>query len=330
MKMAQLLLVALIATLAACSTTTAPDSTAAAASPAPEPAQAPPFAVLTASLDLAAGTLSKVRNISRSLGYNSQPAFVDDGSAVLYVSDRSGSINVYRYEFADGKTTAVTATRENIYSPRPLSDGSGFSAIRVVTPNANGAEDKAPPLWRFGWDGKPIAPLYDVKSVGYYALVSSHLAAFFIVDGDAKRNAHTAVLADRVTGKTTLLTGKPGRSLGRSPDGKRATFVDKTDPQHWVIAAMGPGDEKPIVLVETLALPPGGKEEDRSEDYCWLPDGSLLMASGGKFFRWDGKPGSGFALFADVGELGGEVRRIAVSRDGTRLAFAVQLDVNPR
>jgi hypothetical protein len=58
-----------------------------------------------------------------------------------------------------------------------------------------------------------------------------------------------------------------------------------------------------------------------------MPDGSVLIGSEAKFFRWDGKPGSGFKLFADPGKLPGHIiRNIAVSRDGTQLAFAVQLE----
>jgi hypothetical protein len=166
--------------------------------------------------------------------------------------------------------------------------------------------------------------------IGYYAWVNTQWAAFFIVDGDAQRNAHTAVLADRVSGQTRLLTDKPGRSLGRTPDGQRASFVDKRDTQRWVIAAMGPADVQPVVLVETVAAAAGTPEVDRSEDHCWLPDGSVLMAQGTKFYRWDGKPGRGFVPFADVGDLGGPIKRIAVSADGTRIAFVVQRADSPR
>ena len=57
------------------------------------------------------------------------------------------------------------------------------------------------------------------------------------------------------------------------------------------------------------------------------------MAQGTKFYRWDGKAGHGFVLFADVanlGDLGGTVKRIAVSADGTRIAFVVQRAAAPR
>jgi hypothetical protein len=291
--------------------------------------EAPPKTqIFLAPLDLGRETVGAPRPITDHPGYNNQPSFTNDGSALLFVSNRSGSINVFRYTIATGATAAITATRENLYSPQELPDGSGFSAVRVVTPNANGAEAKGPPIWRYGWDGQPVAPMTDVRAVGYYAWVNDQLAAYFVVGSDADIDANTAVLADRVTGKTRLMTGKPGRSLGRTPDGRRASFVDKTDPQRWVVAAMGADDDRPVVLVATPAGPPGEPEADRSEDYCWLPDGSLLMAHGSVLYRWDGRAGSAFQRFADAGKLGGSIKRLAVSRDGRQLAFVVQAALN--
>lgn len=318
---------------AACSTVTqqaavkAPDQAPEKATEKAPPAAPPQTQIFLVALDLQRGTVGTPRAITGHPGYNNQPSFVNDGSALLFVSNRSGSINVFRHAIASGTTTAVTATTENLYSPQELPDGSGFSAVRVVTPNANGAEATAPPIWRYNWQGQPVAPMTDVRVVGYYTFVNEKLAAFFVVDSDSARNANKAVLADRVTGRTRLMTDKPGRSLGRTPDGRRASFVDKSDPQRWVVAAMGADDDKPVVLVATPQGPAGEPEADRSEDYCWLPDGSLLMAQGSRLLRWNGQAGSGFEPDADVGDVGGAIKRLAASRDGRQLAFVVQAAV---
>jgi WD40-like Beta Propeller Repeat len=290
-------------------------------------ADAPPdVAVFVARLDIAAGKVSDARNITPGKGNNFQPAFTPDGSAVVYTSGRSGSNNIYRHDLAKGTTTAVTATTENLYSPTPLADGSGFSAIRVITADpAYGIEMNEPSVWLFGWDGKPIAPVVPTKRIGYNVWIGPDLLAAFIVDDVPQRNDHRAVLVQRTTGQQTLLTTKPGRSFGRTPDGKRATFVDQTDPKRWVIAKMGLGDAKPQVLVETPPLPEGEKEANRSQYFVWLPDGSMLMARGHLFLRWDGKQGGSFQPLADLPELGGAIRNIAVSADGKRLAFSVLL-----
>lgn len=291
-------------------------------------ADAPPdVAVFVARLDLPAAKIADARNITPGKGSNFQPAFTPDGAAVVYTSGRTGSNNIYRHDLATGSTAAVTATSENLYSPTPLADGSGFSAIRVITADpAYGIEMNEPSLWRFGWDGKPVAPVVPTKRIGYHAWINPDLIAAFVVDDVPQRNDHRAVLIDRKTGQQTLLTAKPGRSLGRAADGKRAVFVDQTDANRWVIAAQGLGDAKPQVLVETPPLPEGDKPANRPQYFVALPDGSMLMARGHLFLRWDGKPGSGFQPFADLPELNGAVRNIAASADGKKLAFSVTLN----
>jgi hypothetical protein len=286
----------------------------------------PDVAVFTARLDLVARRVSDVENITPGKGANFQPSFTRDGAAVLFASDRSGSNNVWRHDLASGKTTAVTNTPHNLYSPTPLPDGNGFSAIRVVDADpAYGIESKQPSLWRFGWDGEAIAPVVPVMRVGYHAWVDEQRLALFIVDDVPERNAHRAVLFNRATGKSTPLTDKPGRSLGRTPDGQRALFVDQTDAEHWRLCAQGEGETSARVLVETPAGPAGAKDTNRPQYFAALPDGSVLMARGILLLRWDGQPGSSFEMMAPLPQLGGAIRNIAASPDGTRLAFSVTL-----
>ena len=297
-------------------------TTAAAADEAPKD-----IAVFVAKLNLASGTVSGVRNITPGKGANFQPSFTADGSAVLFVSDRAGTANIYRHVLASGETSAVTTTKESLYSPTVLPDGSGFVAVRVVTADPYyGLEAKEPSLWRFAWNGKPVGPLVDTRRIGYYGWVGDQHLAMFLVDEVAQRNAHKAVLMNRVTGKVTLLTNKPGKAFGRTLDGKRVTFVDQADPKRWIIAAMGPDDTKPEVLVDTAVGKAGEAESDRSQYFVGLPDGSMMMANGTRLFRWDGVKGSSFQPFADLGKLGGSIKNLAASRDGTQLAFSVLMD----
>ncbi|MFG6466022.1 TolB family protein [Roseateles sp. BYS87W] len=282
--------------------------------------------MFTARLNGATGQVSEVTNITPVKGANFQPSFTRDGQAVLFASDRTGSNNVYRYDLASGATTALTATPHNLYSPTPLPDGSGFSAVRVVEADpAYGIESKQPSLWRFGWDGQEIAPVVPVMRVGYHAWVDGERLALFIVDDVAERNAHRAVLFNRSTGKSTPLTDKPGRSLGRSADGRRALYVDQTDPEHWQLCAQGEGETTPQVLVETPVGPDGVKDPNRSQYFAALPDGSVLMARGALVLRWSGKPGARFEPLAELPGVNGNIRNLTASPDGKRLAFSVTL-----
>ncbi len=110
------LVVAAVAVLvAACQATpaSAPVATtpvAAVAAPAtPAPPARPDSDIYLASLDLAAGTVGAATNVTRYTGYDNQPAFVPGADALWFVSDRSGSTDVYRYDIASAATTRPTA-----------------------------------------------------------------------------------------------------------------------------------------------------------------------------------------------------------------------------
>ena len=273
--------------------------------------------IFLADLDLKAGTASKVRNIVPHKGYNNQPAFMPDGSAILFVSDRTGSTDVYRYDVRSGATTQVTATKDAEFSPTPLADGSGFTVTRVADPARTGeAYTETQQLWKYGYDGKPQANMLPLGRIGYHAWQGNGKVALFLVGNEEQKKPHTLVLAQAGSDRTALFSEAPGRSLGRTPDGK-VSFVDKSDAKQWKVSAIGANDSKPQVLVNT----PGGD----SEDYAWLPDGSLMMGKGSQLWRWDGKAGSPMRMFADVGDVGGDIKRLAVSPDGKHLAFVVQM-----
>jgi Tol biopolymer transport system component len=301
----------------------APAAPVAPVAPAAPAAAAPPQSdVFLADLNIGARTVTKVRNISNHAGYNNQPAFTKD--AVLFVSDRTGSTDVYHHDIASGKTTQVTVTTAAEFSPTPSSDGKSFTVTRVADPDAKDTYTDSQQLWRYGMDGKPQAQVLVAGRVGYHTWIDATHVAMFLVGDDGKKVPHTLVLADLKTGASTLLNSAPGRSLGRTPDGKRVSFVDKTDAANWVVSAMKAGDTKPTVLVATPPKLPDEKESARSEDYCWLPDGSMMMAKGSTLLRWDGKIGTGLKVFAELGDLGGNIKRLAASKDGKRIAFVVQ------
>src|SRR5262249_37000213 len=137
------------------------------------------------------------------------------------------------------------------------------------------------------------------------------------------------VMATVPDGTTVPLAQDIGRSLGRAPNG-RVTFVDQSNKDSWNVATIAPGESTPKVLVP---VPKGSADEkpgDRSQDFRWLPDGTLLMANGNRLLRWNGKPGSDWQTLATFTDLPGKIRRLAVSRDGKRVAFVVEMRAEPK
>lgn len=306
-------------------------------SPAPTPTPAPVatqadepmpnFEVFLSSFDLAKGKVGAAKNISGQPGYDNHPAFFPNNQSLYYISDRAGQNDVFRYDIQSARTTQVTASKEAEYSPVPLADGSGFSVVRVATPNAQGADSTNPPLWRYSNDGKPGEPLVELTNIGYYAWIDKSHVALFVVGDAEKQQPNRLVLADTSTGKITPLADSPGRRLSRAPDG-RVTFVNQSDPKHWQISTIAAGDQAATVLVAMPVSEADQQAQDFSEDYAWLPDGSILMAKGNVLLRWNGKPGTGFVRFAEVPNLGGDIKRLVASNDGKHLALVVQL-ANP-
>lgn len=255
-------------------------------------------------------------NISSNAGYDNQPSFLPDGSAVLFSSNRDGKqTDIYRYTIATKALTQVTKTAESEYSPIVTPDGKTFSVVRV---EADGTQR----LWRFDLDGtNPRLVLEHVKPVGYHAWIdATHLALFVLGSGGSPA---TLQIADTQTGLATVAATGIGRSILIRP-GK------------GTVSYLATGDT-PRVLKEldvrtgtsaTITQPVQG-----SQDTAWTPEGMLLMSSGVTIHSWT--PGSAswanFATLGDVDKRGGEpppavanITRMSVSPDGRWIAFVAE------
>ncbi len=270
--------------------------------------------VYVADIDIAAGSVKNVRNITQRLGYDNQPSFSADGKSILFVSDRSGSTDVYRYDLATATTLQITDTEESEFSPTPMNDGKSFSAVRVGKPRADGEEyTESQQLWRYDFTGRAIAPVLGIRRVGYHCWLDEGLVALFIVGNDEKGLPHRLIAADLASRQTVDLASNIGRTLKRTPDG-RLSFVDKSDSTSWMISTIAQGDDKPTPLIAT----PEG-----SEDFCWLPDGTMISVRCNSLVQWKFGTTTTFTPFAILAELTGTIVRVTANDEGTRIAFVL-------
>ena len=272
-------------------------------------AQAPPdteifLAPLTGSgPNLAVGA---PLNITSSPGYDNQPFFTPDGRAILFTSARGGKqTDIYRYDIATKQTARVTDTPESEYSPTVTPDG-GISVIRV---EADGTQR----LWRFAMDGSdPKVLLADVKPVGYHAWSDAHTLALFVLGTPA-----TLQVADTRTGRARVAASDIGRSVQSIPGGRTISFTQRLrsgGESSLSIREIDPATDR----VTPLTTAPGGSAD---ADCAWTPDGALLVAAGGKLYRWT-RGAAGWTAIADLERLGLRgVSRLAVSPDGRWLAI---------
>jgi hypothetical protein len=70
------------------------------------------------------------------------------------------------------------------------------------------------------------------------------------------------------------------------------------------------------------AVRPIIQSKDNKKDYAWMSDGSLLIGSGHKLFRFDEKSDKTWQEIADLSSFGiKDITRMAVSPDGKYLAL---------
>lgn len=236
-------------------------------------------------------------------GYDNQPHFTPDGTALLYTSiGPDGQADTWRYTILDGRRSRLTRTPESEYSPTVMPGDTTFSVVRVEA-------DSAQRLWMFDLrtGGEPRLLLPHIEPVGYHAWADGRTVAVFVL-GDPP----TLRLARLPTGASTVVARGIGRSLQRIPGGRTISFVHKVDEESWWVAELDPETGERTRLIRT----PAG-----SEDHAWAPDGTLLMARGSRLLAWRrGDDGwTEIADFAPGGPTG--ITRLAVSPDGRHLAL---------
>lgn len=241
-------------------------------------------------------------DITNRPGYDNQPSFAPDGRSLLYTSIREDAqADTYRYDIAAASTERVTHTTESEYSPTYVPQGDGFSVVRVES-------DSTQRLWRFSSSGAdPQLVVETVKPVGYYAWGDDHVVVLYVLGSPA-----TLQLADLATGQVRVAATDIGRSLHRVPGHHAVSYLQHQEGEDWTIEELDLSSGAARPLVRAL---------DGSQDYAWMPDGSMLMAQGTVLYRWSG-PGASWTEVTDLATAGvGRVTRLAVSAKGDWLAF---------
>lgn len=283
---------------------------AAVASPAPAMAQAMPPGtdIWLAPLERRGDSLvvGPAENVTHRAGYDNQPAFLLDASALLYTSiGADGQADVWRYDIATRRTSRVTATPESEYSPTPMWDGKRFSAVRVE-------RDSAQRLWSFALDGRdPRLLLPAIQPVGYHAWLGSRRLALFVLGTPATLHVVNADgTGDEVRARDV------GRAIQRVPGKNWYSFAQRENGRELWITAQPFEGGPPSELVRAPA---------DNEYHAWTPDGALLSASEGAIVQWNTLTGDDGA-WVPIAVVPGvkNISRLAVSLDGRWLAFVAE------
>ena len=241
-------------------------------------------------------------NITKRKGYDNQPYFMPDGKSLMYVAwtDTIQS-DIYQFEFDSKKTSRITSTLESEYSPALSPDEKNLCVVRVD-------RDKGQRFYTMPVSASSEAKaLTGTDSIGYYCWLDDHTLAMFILG-----NAMTLQSLDIRTGTRSLIASDVGRCLKRSPDGKKLYFVIKQNENEWSVFSY---DKESKTINKVVATLP------KSEDFTILPDGSFLMGSKGKLYRFVQQDGEGWTELADFSAALGDFYRVSINVKGDKLAM---------
>jgi len=262
------------------------------------------FDILLAPIKIQQGrvTVGKPVNITNRPGYDNQPSFTPDGSAVLFTSLREDKqADTYRYELKTGRTERLTKTAESEFSPASAPNGKTFFTVRVEA-------DQTQRLWQFQADGSsPKLVLDGIKPVGYFAFAGSRAVALFVLG-----TPPTLQLADTATGHAEVIASNIGRQILKIPGRHVISFMEKEADGVWWIKELDPGSRKVKPIVKALE---GG------EYFAWTPGRILLMAKGSKLYQCQLPAG---AEWVEVAEFPQKISRVAVNSRGTQIAVVAE------
>ncbi len=257
--------------------------------------------LLKVSQSNGAWVLSDSLNISDSPGYDNQPYFGLDSQTLLYVSDRlDQQTDVYEYSISKQTHQRLTHTPESEYSPRPSLDN---KSISFVWEGGNPSES----VWLMNRETKAYSwALQNKQSIGYYATNAQGDSIVWLRYGFAihylnvKKSVDRFIIGNVIPSMPHVIPGSP-----------QFSFVHRQmNAQKW-IKAFDPTD---LSITPIIPVIPG------QLDYCWSPQGDILMAKDALIYRYH--PGNDdWAQLADLSKLGFKnMSRLAISSDGNYLA----------
>jgi Tol biopolymer transport system component len=241
--------------------------------------------------------------------YDNQPCFSSDGSLLYYVSmpDTIQS-ELFEYNIRKKSYRQLTNTLESEYQPQLMpSDKKKLSVIRVDLDK--GQRFYALDILDGAYSEEPLMPNED--SVAYYCWINDTTVGAYMLNGQGG----SLQQFDMKPQQAILLmnNGGFGRCLARVPGTELMSYVQKGSDGKNTIMTYDMTTEERLPVTET---------PEKTEDYCWGPDGKIYVGLHGKLMYFDTKATTlKWIEVADWQKVTGKFYRLAMSPDGSRIAI---------
>ncbi len=191
--------------------------------------------------------LSKGKNISNHVGYDSQPRFSNDGSVLYYTraveTKGISQTDIYQYNVVTEETKPYMVTAESEYSPTPMIGQNGLSVVQV---DASG-DQYIVLLNTDGTAEKQMRRYSDLKQVGYFNwTVDNQNWSFVLNDSNGGDLYHMG--KDKIP---ALLENNVGRTFVNDLTNQLIYYVDKSTTP-WRIKSR---KKKLSEVTDIMALP---------------------------------------------------------------------------
>lgn len=249
--------------------------------------------------------LANHRNVSNNEGYDNQPYFYNDNQ-LLFVSTRNSQTDIASYNIRDAKVKYVNSTPSGgEYSPVKIPNSKDVSAVRLDN-------DGKQRLYRYNFETGKSTELIKDLVVAYYTWYDDNTVVSAVIEEDGLN----LFVTDIKTRKSQKYASNVGRAFHKIPNSKLVSFIAKEEDK-WLIKSLNPltGDIKTI----TQTVP-------NVEDMCWLIDGSILIPTANRIFKFNPEKDTRFSILKDFEDNNiQKITRITTNEVGTMLALVSEV-----
>jgi hypothetical protein len=245
--------------------------------------------------------LSNINNISNNEGYDNQPSFLDNNT-ILYAGTRKGQTDIVKYTISYDSKIYINLTEGSEYSPLKIPNQKAVSAIRLD-------KDGAQKLYKYSLRNGESEVLVGDIIIGYHVWFNENMLVSSVLE-DGGMSLYITNFKEKATHK---VDAKVGRSLHKIPNTNLISYISKTNDSLWNIKSLDPISGKTKFIINTLT---------KSEDMCWLPNGTILMGKDDMFYKFTPSKDEDWKEVSSLKEYSiTNITRLVVSPDGTKLAL---------